>query len=113
MNVKFDINLGTNIANNTIPMYYKTLRYSYDTTEKDLQFKFELAGKSKENVKVFNKDDSLNIKVDDKDTYYVDLKRFQDSGDYDIEETKASLKNGLLTVSIPKKKIKQREIEIE
>lgn len=113
MNLKFDIKLGTDLASSNAPMYYKTLRYSYDTTDKELLFKFELAGKSKENVKVFNKDNSINIKVDDKDTYYVDLERFYESGEYDLEETKANLKNGLLTISIPKKKIRQREIEIE
>lgn len=113
MNLKFDIKLGTDLASNTSPMYYKSLRYSYDTTDKDLVFKFELAGKSKENVKVFNKDNSINIKIDDKDTYLVDLERFYEAGEYNIDETKASLKNGLLTVSIPKKKTRQKEIEIE
>ena len=72
MNLKFDIKLGTDLASSNAPMYYKTLRYSYDTTDKELLLKFELAGKSKENVKVFNKDNALIIEVEYKVICYVE-----------------------------------------
>lgn len=95
-------------------MYYKTLKYSYNNTDNELVFKFELAGKSKENVKVYNQKNKINIKVDDKDTYQVDFDEYlYDTEDYNFDEIKATMNNGLLSVSLPKKKERYKQIEID
>lgn len=97
-------------------MWYntKTIKYSYEPTEKELVLKFELAGKTKDNVKVYRKNDALNIKIDNKDTYAVDLvSQFYDVEEYSFENTKACMQHGLLTVRIPKRQDKSHEIEIE
>lgn len=113
IDIKYEFKLGTNLASNISPMWYKTLKYSYDTTETELNLKFELAGKTKENVKVYNNEDSINIKIDDKQTYCIDLNPFYAVEEYDIDSSKATLKHGLLNIAIPKKKRKQKEIEID
>lgn len=94
-------------------MYYKTLRYTYQNTDNALLFNFELAGKAKEDVKIYNQNNRINIKVNDKDTYAVDFDDYlYDQNDYDFEEVTANMKNGLLTVKLPKKKERLRQIEI-
>lgn len=95
-------------------MYYKTLKYSYNNTDNELIFKFELAGKSKDDVKIYNQKNKINIKVDNKDTYQVDFDEYlYDVEDYNFDEIKATMNNGLLSVALPKKKEKLRQIQIE
>jgi len=94
-------------------MYYNTLKYTYQNTDHELLFNFELAGKAKEDVKVYNQNNRINIKVNDKDTYAVDFDDYlYDDNDYNFEEISATMKNGLLIVKLPKKKERHRQIEI-
>ena len=44
---------------------YNKLVYKYQVTEEGLTFNIELAGKSKEDVKIFKDDSAIVIKVDD------------------------------------------------
>ncbi len=95
-------------------MYYKTLKYTYGDNENELVFKFELAGKSKEDVKLTCSNKVINIKVHDKQTYAIDFDdHVYDINDYDFENIKADMSNGLLTVKLPKKKERLRQIQIE
>jgi len=95
-------------------MYYKTLKYTYSDTDNELVLNFELAGKSKENVKIFTSNKALNIKVDDKQTFAVDFEDYlYDVNDYDFESVTAKMNNGLLSVKLPKKKERLRTIQIE
>ncbi len=63
--------LGTAAAVKNITMWYnhKTIRYTYEPSDKGIIFNFELPGKAKQDVKVFRKNNSLNIKVKNKDTF--------------------------------------------
>lgn len=104
------------LATTILPMWHntKTIRYSYEPNEKELVLKFELAGKTKENVKVFNKHNAVNVKVDNKETYSVDLDHpYYDHIEYDTSNMTATMQHGLLTVRVPRKNDKLYEIEIE
>lgn len=95
-------------------MYNKTLKYTYSDTDNELVFHFELAGKSKENVKIFTSNEVLNIKLDDKQTFAVDFDNYlYDINHYDFEKITAKMNNGLLSIKLPKKKEKLKTIEIE
>lgn len=97
-----------------ITMYTKALRYLKETTPDSLILKFELAGKTKENVKLTYTDGVLTIKIDEKNLYPIDL--YDIYGwyeEYDAENVKASMKEGLLAVTIPKKKQIENQIPIE
>jgi len=113
INVKYEFKIGTNLASDNAPMWQKTLRYSHDISDKELVFKFELAGKTKENIKIFNENKTLIIKIEEKDSYKVDLDFFESVDDYDLERIKATMKNGLLTIKVPKLEHLKQEIEIE
>lgn len=109
--------VGTPSAINNITMWYnyKTVRYTYEPSDKEITFKFELPGKAKEDVKVYCKNKLINIKVKDKDSFNVDLDEhchYYDNEDYDVNSTTANMLNGLLTVKIPKKQENQKLIEV-
>ena len=109
--------LGTATAIKNVTMWYnhKTIRYTYEPSDKEIVFNFELPGKAKEDVKVFCKNNALNIKVKDKDTFNIDLDEYShyyNDEEYDFNNTKAKMLNGMLTVNIPKKQEEQRLIEI-
>lgn len=108
--VKF---VGTILAIDKIPMYNRTIRYSYETTDKALIISFELAGKSKENIKIKYINNGLNIKIDDKDSYVVYFDKYADVQNYNINEIKAIMKNGLLSITLPKKKEPEYDIQVE
>jgi HSP20 family molecular chaperone IbpA len=109
--------LGTATAVKNITMWYnhKTIRYTYEPSDKGIIFNFELPGKAKQDVKVFRKNNSLNIKVKNKDTFNIDLDEYShyySEEKYDFNKTKAKMLNGMLTVNIPKKQEQQQLIEI-
>ena len=109
--------LGTADAVKNITMWYnhKTIRYTYEPSDKEIIFNFELPGKAKQDVKVFCKNNSLNIKVKNKDTFNIDLDEYShyySEEKYDFNKTKAKMLNGMLTVNIPKKQEQQQLIEI-
>ena len=109
--------VGTTAAINNINMWYnyKTIRYTYEPSDKEIVFKFELPGKAKEDVKVYCKNKTINVKVKDKDSFNIDLEEhsydYDDDG-YDINNTSANMLNGLLTVKVPKKQENQKLIEV-
>lgn len=72
----------------------------------------ELAGKSKEDVKIFKEYDSILVKVDDK-KYTITYDDFVHKSKYDYDAVKAKMKNGLLTITVPKNKKMEQQIEIE
>jgi HSP20 family molecular chaperone IbpA len=91
-----------------------TVRYTYEPTEKELVLKFELAGKTKDNIKLSRKQDSLNLTVDSKNTYHIDLTSdYYDLDEYSFENIEASMKHGLLTVTIPRMNEQLYEIPIK
>lgn len=95
-------------------MFTKTLRYSKESTNDQLILKFELAGKTKENVKLSYKDGLLTLKVDEKNIYPVDLYDIYNwDQEYDSDNLKANMKEGLLSITIPKKKEIENQIKIE
>lgn len=110
MTVKY---VGTVLATDRESMYNKTIRYSYESTDKELVLKFELAGKSKDDVKIKYSNNVFNIKIDNKDTYAVYFDKYADIENYNIDETKANMKNGMLSVFIPKKKERECDIKVE
>jgi len=95
-------------------MFTKTLRYSKESTNDQLILKFELAGKTKENVKLSYKDGLLTLKIDEKNIYPVDLYDIYNwDQEYDSDNLKANMKEGLLSITIPKKKEIENQIKIE
>jgi len=97
-----------------LAMFTKTLRYSKEKTTDQLVLKFELAGKTKENVKLSYQEGVLTLKVDEKNLYPIDIYDLQEwNEEYDSENVKASMKEGLLAVTIPKKKQIENQIKIE
>jgi len=95
-------------------MYTKTLRYSKESNTDNLTLKFELAGKTKENIKLTHKDGVLILKVDEKNLYPIDLYDvYEWNQEYDTDQLKANMKEGLLSITIPKKKEIENQIKIE
>jgi len=110
--------IGTPYAIKNITMWYnnQTIRYTYKPSDKEIVFNFELPGKSKEDVKVYFNENLLNVKVKEKDTFYIDLEQYSSylkgHQDYDVSSTKAKMEHGMLSVNIPRKKQEQKLIEI-
>jgi len=91
---------------------YNKLIYKYQITENGLAFNIELAGKSKEDVKIFKEDSSIVIKVED-NRYEISYEDYIFRAKYDFDNVKAKMKNGLLTITVPQIKKIQKSIEIE
>jgi len=91
---------------------YNKLIYKYQITENGLAFNIELAGKSKEDVKIFKEDSSIVIKVED-NRYEISYEDYIFRSKYDFDNVKAKMKNGLLTITVPQIKKIQKNIEIE
>ena len=91
---------------------YNKLIYKYQITENGLAFSIELAGKSKEDVKIFKEDSSIVIKVEN-NRYEISYEDYIFRAKYDFDNVKAKMKNGLLTITVPQIKKIQKNIEIE
>lgn len=91
---------------------YKTLTYKYQSSNDGLIFNVELAGKSKEDVKIFKEDSDIVIVVDE-NKYIINYDNFIYSSKYDFDSPKAKMKNGLLTITVPFIKREQKRVEIE
>ena len=95
-----------------ITTMYNKLIYKYQITENGLAFNIELAGKSKEDVKIFKEDSSIVIKVEN-NRYEISYEDYIFRAKYDFDNVKAKMKNGLLTITVPQIKKIQKNIEIE
>ena len=91
---------------------YNKLTYKYQVTEDGLTFNVELAGKSKEDVKIFKEDYSISINVND-NKYRISYEDYLLRSKYDFDNPKAKMKNGLLTIIVPQIKKTEKQIEIE
>jgi len=91
---------------------YKKLHYRYQQNNDGLIFNIELAGKSKEDVKVHKEDYAIVINIGDS-KYYIGYEDFIYAPKYDFDTPKAKMKNGLLTITVPFIKKEQKQIEIE
>lgn len=91
---------------------YNKLVYKYQVTEDGLAFNIELAGKSKEDVKIFKEDYSIAIKVDE-NKYRISYEDYLLRSNYDFDNVRAKMKNGLLTIIVPPIKKIEKQIEIE
>ncbi len=91
---------------------YKKLHYRYQSTNDGLTFNIELAGKSKDDVKVHKEDYAIIVTVDD-NKYSITYDDFVYSPKYDFDNPKAKMKNGLLTITVPLIKKEQKQIAIE
>ena len=91
---------------------YNKLVYKYQVTEEGLTFNVELAGKYKEDVKIFREDYSIAINVND-NKYRISYEDYLLRSKYDFDNPKAKMKNGLLTITVPQIKKIEKQIEIE
>lgn len=91
---------------------YNTLTYKYQSTNDGLIFNVELAGKAKEDVKIFKEDNCIIIHVND-NKYSISYEDFIFANKYDFDTPKAKMKNGLLTINVPFVKKAQKQIEID
>jgi len=91
---------------------YNKLIYKYQVTEDGLVFNIELAGKSKEDVKILKEDYSIVIKVEE-NKYRITYEDYLLRSKYDFDNARAKMKNGLLTITVPPIKRVEKQIEIE
>jgi HSP20 family molecular chaperone IbpA len=91
---------------------YNKLVYKYQVTEDGLTFNVELAGKSKEDVKIYREDYSIEINVND-NKYRISYEDYLLRSKYDFDNPRAKMKNGLLTITVPQIKKAEKQIEIE
>ena len=91
---------------------YNKLVYKYQVTEEGLTFNVELAGKSKEDVKIFKENYSIAINVND-NKYRISYEDYLLKSKYDFDNVRAKMKNGLLTITVPQIKKIEKQIEIE
>jgi HSP20 family molecular chaperone IbpA len=91
---------------------YNKLVYKYQVTEEGLTFNVELAGKSKEDVKIFKEDYSIAINVNN-NKYRISYEDYLLKSKYDFDNVRAKMKNGLLTITVPQIKKIEKQIEIE
>jgi HSP20 family molecular chaperone IbpA len=91
---------------------YNKLVYKYQVTEDGLVFNIELAGKSKEDVKILKEDYSIAIKVEE-NKYRITYEDYLLRSKYDFDNARAKMKNGLLTITVPPIKRVEKQIEIE
>ena len=91
---------------------YNKLVYKYQVTEDGLTFNIELAGKSKEDVKIFKEESAIVIDVDD-NTYSISYSDYLLRHRYDFDNVRAKMKNGLLTITVPQIKKVEKQIQIE
>lgn len=91
---------------------YNALTYKYQSSNDGLIFNVELAGKSKEDIKIFKEDSAIVIVVDE-NKYTINYDKFIYSSKYDFDSPKAKMKNGLLTITVPFIKREQKRVEIE
>ena len=91
---------------------YNKLVYKYQVTEDGLTFNVELAGKYKEDVKIFKEDYSIVINVND-NKYRISYEDYILRSKYDFDNPKAKMKNGLLTITVPQIKKVEKQIEIQ
>jgi HSP20 family molecular chaperone IbpA len=91
---------------------YNKLVYKYQVTEDGLVFNVELAGKSKEDVKILKEDYAIAIKVEE-NKYRICYEDYLLRSKYDFDNAKAKMKNGLLTITVPPIKKIEKQIEIE
>ena len=91
---------------------YNKLVYKYQVTEDGLTFNIELAGKSKEDVKIFKEDYFIAINVND-NKYRISYEDYLLKSKYDFDNVRAKMKNGLLTITVPQIKKIEKQIEIE
>ena len=91
---------------------YNKLVYKYQVTEEGLTFNVELAGKSKEDVKIFREDYSIAINVNN-NKYRISYEDYLLKSKYDFDNVRAKMKNGLLIITVPQIKKIEKQIEIE
>jgi HSP20 family molecular chaperone IbpA len=91
---------------------YNKLTYKYQVTEDGLVFSIELAGKSKEDVKIFKEDYSIAVNINN-NKYRISYEDYILRSKYDFENVRAKMKNGLLTITVPQIKKIEKQIEIE
>ena len=91
---------------------YNKLVYKYQVTEEGLTFNVELAGKSKEDIKIFKEDYSIAINVND-NKYRISYEDYLLRSKYDFDNPRAKMKNGLLTITVPQIKKIEKQIEIQ
>jgi HSP20 family molecular chaperone IbpA len=91
---------------------YNKLTYKYQVAEDSLIFNVELAGKSKEDVKIFKEDYSIAVNVNN-NKYRISYEDYLSRSKYDFDNVRAKMKNGLLTITVPQIKKIEKQIEIE
>lgn len=93
--------------------YSNNVTYTVKESKDGLVFEVPLAGKRKEDVKLSTKQGYLSLSVKDK-SYYIDVERWvYDANDYDLNASKASMRDGLLTITVPKQKVPENSIQID
>ncbi|KAI5657544.1 hypothetical protein M9H77_26337 [Catharanthus roseus] len=93
--------------------------------EQEIKMRFDMPGLSKEDVKVYLEDDILVIKGEQRkeenkeneswsgQSYSSYATRLQLPENCDKDNIKAELKNGVLYISIPKKKVERKVVDVE
>lgn len=98
---------------NTYTYFRNIVSYNYEETKDGLVIKVPLAGKKKEDVKLAVKSGGLTVKVNDH-SYFIDVPNLVwEVDEYDVNKSKANMEHGLLTVTVPKRRVVENQIPIE
>lgn len=100
--------------------YTNHIKYTFETNNDSIVYRVELPGKSKEDIKLFNRQNEIELEIKDHGEFVIDVSSdnysrptYYKVESYDPSRMKAKMVNGLLTITIPKKTGLEKRIEIE
>ena len=100
--------------------YTNHIKYTFETNNDSIIYRIELPGKSKDDIKIYNRNNELELDIKDHGEFIIDVSSdnysrptYYKIENFDLSKTKAKMVHGLLTVTIPKKTGPEKRIEIE
>lgn len=99
---------GTILLDKALPKWLDLMDEGEIITKEDREYEINLAGTDKKDISIQIEEDQIRIYVKEQFKKYANIYDYDDS-----ENITAKYKDGLLTISIPKKQKEKRVIEIE
>jgi len=100
--------------------YTNHIKYTFETNNDSIVYRVELPGKSKEDVKIFNRHNEIELDIKNHGEFVIDVSTDDHSKgthhkieNFDLSKIRAKMMHGLLTLTIPKKTGPEKQIEIE
>jgi HSP20 family molecular chaperone IbpA len=100
--------------------YTNHIKYTFETNSDSIIYRIELPGKSKEDIKIYNRNNEIELDIKDHGEFIIDASSdnysrptYYNIENFDLSKAKAKMAHGLLTITIPKKTGPEKRIEIE